>query len=127
MFTLDVESCSKVVAPDSTIIRELMNPRISDVNVTYSLAHGTILKGNKTLLHRLGSSSEAYYILAGTARISVNEDSVEVGPGTLVYVPPDAAQYVENTGDSDLQYLVICEPAWTPTDVEILNELAEYN
>lgn len=127
MFTLDVESCSKVVAPDSTIIRELMNPRIPDVNVTYSLAHGTLLKGNKTLLHRLGSSSEAYYILAGTARISVNEDSVEVGPGTLVYVPPDAAQYVENTGDSDLQYLVICEPAWTPTDVEILNELAEYN
>jgi cytosine deaminase len=125
MFTVDVESCSKVVAPDSTIIRELLNPQIPDVNITYSLAHGTILKENKTLRHRLGSSSEAYYILAGTARIWVNEDAVEVGPGALVYVPPDAVQYVENSGDSDLQYLVICDPAWAPSDVEIIDEMAE--
>lgn len=125
MFTVDLKSLSKVVAPDSTIIRELLNPRRPDVNIKYSLAHGTILKENKTIRHRLRSSSEAYFILAGTARFSVNEDVMEVGPGTLVYVPPDAAQYVENTGDSDLQYLVICDPAWAPSDVEILDEMAE--
>jgi cytosine deaminase len=120
MFTLDVESRSKVVAPDSTIIRELLNPRIVDVNIRYSLAHGTILRENKTLRHRLRSSSEVYYILAGKARISVNKDTVEVGPGSLVYVPPNATQYVENIGDSELQYLVICDPAWTLSDVEVL-------
>ncbi len=125
MFSVDLESRSKVVAPDSTIIRELLNPQTPDVNITYSLSHGTILKDNKTLRHRLGSSSETYYILAGTARIWVNEEVVEVGPGALVYVPPDAAQYVENIGDADLQYLVICDPAWTRSDVEIIDGMAE--
>jgi mannose-6-phosphate isomerase-like protein (cupin superfamily) len=125
MYTVDVESRSELVAPDSTIIRELLSPQVTDVNVTYSLAHGTIPKGKKTLLHSLRSSSEAYYILVGTARIWVNEDAVEVGPGALVYVPSDAVQYVENTGDSDLQYLVICEPAWVISDVEIIDGMAD--
>ncbi len=87
--------------------------------MNYSLAHGTILKRNKTIQHRLRSSSEVYFVLSGVARISVNRYIVEVGAGSLVYVPPQAIQYVENTGDSDLQYLVICDPAWTPEDVEV--------
>ncbi len=121
MFMLHVESLPKVVAPDSTIIRELLNPSIlgSESNVQYSLAHGTILIGEKTTRHRLRSSSEVYFVLAGRARISVNDDEVEVESGSLVYVPPKAMQYVENIGDSDLQYLVICNPPWTPQDVEL--------
>ena len=125
MFTADLESRIRVVAPDSTIIRELLNPQIPDVNITYSLAHGTIPKGKKTLLHKLRSSSEAYYILAGTGRIWVNEDIVEVGPGVLVFIPPGVAQYVENTGASKLQYLVICDPAWASSDVEIVDGITD--
>lgn len=125
MFTVDVDSRNRVVAPDLTIIREMLNPQVLDVDVTYSLAHGTIPREKKTLLHRLRSSSEAYYILAGTARIWVDKDAVEVGPGALVYIPPGAAQYVENIGHSDLQYLVICDPAWVPSDVEIIDGKAD--
>ena len=122
MYTVDVQSGSKTVAPDSTIIRELLSPQVLEVNVSYSLAHGTIPKGEKTLLHRLHSSSETYFILTGAARIWANGDSVEAGPGMLVYVPPHAAQYVENIGDSNLKYLVICDPPWSHADVEILDE-----
>ncbi len=119
MLALDVASRSKRVAPDSTIIRELLNLQTPGVNISYSLAHGTILKRHKTRLHKLKTSSETYFILTGTARIWVNEEAVEAGAGSLVYVPPDAAQYVENIGNSDLEYLVICDPAWKSSDVEI--------
>lgn len=125
MFTVDVDSSTAVVAPDSTIIREMLNPQLPNVDVTYSLAHGTIPREKRTLLHTLRSSSEAYYILAGTARIWVDKDAVEVGPGALVLVPPGATQFVENTGPSDLQYLVICDPAWASSDVEILDGMLD--
>ncbi|MFX1605048.1 MAG: cupin domain-containing protein [Promethearchaeota archaeon] len=119
--TLNVDSCPTVVAPDSTLIRELLNPSHTGIeaSIRYSLAHGTILKGGRTHKHRLRSTSETYYILAGKGRISVDEVVVKVRPGSLVYVPPQAMQHVENVGESDLEYLVICDPAWSDHDVEV--------
>ncbi|MFW9792784.1 MAG: cupin domain-containing protein [Candidatus Thorarchaeota archaeon] len=124
MFSLDIESQPIIIAPDSTRIQELLNPNSSEkeTNVGYSLALGTILVGRKTIRHRLRSSSEVYFILKGRARFSINEHVEEVGVGSLVYVPPRAIQYVENIGDSDLQYLVICDPPWHQDDVELTNE-----
>ena len=99
------------MAPDSTIIRELLNPDTINTGVSarHGLADGTITSGKKTLQHRLKSSSEVYNTLEGRTRISVNEKVVEIGQGSLVYVAPHAMQYVENIGDFNLQYLVICD------------------
>jgi mannose-6-phosphate isomerase-like protein (cupin superfamily) len=121
VFTIDVKTQPKVLAPDSTIIQELLNPNSSGMKtmVKYSLAHGTIPKGKKTLKHRLRTTSEVYFILAGKARFTVDEDVVEVEPESLVYIPPHATQNVENIGNSNLRYLVICDPAWSSKDVEI--------
>jgi mannose-6-phosphate isomerase-like protein (cupin superfamily) len=46
----------------------------------------------------------------------IDEESLEVGPECAVYIPPQAMQYIENTGNSDLKFLCIVDPAWRKED-----------
>jgi mannose-6-phosphate isomerase-like protein (cupin superfamily) len=32
----------------------------------------------------------------------------------MIYIPPKGVQYIENTGDSDLEFLCIVDPPWFP-------------
>ncbi len=48
----------------------------------------------------------------------IDEESLEVGPDCAVYIPPQAMQYIENTGNSDLKFLCIVDPAWRKEDEE---------
>jgi mannose-6-phosphate isomerase-like protein (cupin superfamily) len=42
-----------------------------------------------------------------------------VRAGHVVYVPPGATQYVDNTGDEELAFLCIVHPAWRADDEEV--------
>ncbi|NPE28698.1 hypothetical protein HNV12_12160 [Methanococcoides sp. SA1] len=46
--------------------------------------------------------------------------SFELKKGQLVFVPANAKQYIENTGDVDLEFLSINQPAWEPQNEIIL-------
>jgi mannose-6-phosphate isomerase-like protein (cupin superfamily) len=39
-----------------------------------------------------------------------------VGPGQAIYIPPNAKQYIRNTGSSDLKFICIVDPAWRKED-----------
>jgi mannose-6-phosphate isomerase-like protein (cupin superfamily) len=84
----------------------------------YSLAHAIVRPGEATLPHRLRSSSEVYVMLEGRGRLHVGDEGEEVGPGVAIYVPPGESQWIENTGDADLEFLVIVEPSWREEDEE---------
>jgi mannose-6-phosphate isomerase-like protein (cupin superfamily) len=43
-----------------------------------------------------------------------------VAAGQAVYIPPLAVQSIENTGDGDLKFLCLVDPAWRPEEEEIL-------
>jgi mannose-6-phosphate isomerase-like protein (cupin superfamily) len=51
----------------------------------------------------------------------VEEQQFEVNAGTVVYVPPNAKQYLENTGDTDIAFLCIVDPYWRPEDEELVD------
>ena len=40
--------------------------------------------------------------------------------GTLVYVPPGALQWMENTGDRDLVFYCIVDPPWHADDETVV-------
>ncbi|MFX0095457.1 MAG: cupin domain-containing protein [Candidatus Hodarchaeota archaeon] len=122
MLIKDINSCSEVIAPDGAIIREVLHParEDGDLNMNYSLAHAVVKTGKATLPHRLKASSEVYYILRGKGLIHVENESAVVRPGQVVYVPPTAKQYIENKGQTDLEYLVIVFPMWHSSDPELL-------
>jgi mannose-6-phosphate isomerase-like protein (cupin superfamily) len=120
MFLKHVNDCEEVIAGDDSILRELLHPEKTDLQIRYSLAHAKIPAGDTTRPHRL-KNSEVYYIVAGHGLMHIDKESFEVGPECAVYIPPGAGQYIENISDSDLIFLCIVDPAWRKEDEEVFD------
>lgn len=119
MFKRDLHSCDQIVAGDETILRELLHPQKDDLEIRYSLAHALLKSDQSSLRHRL-KTSEVYYILEGKGIMYIDEESAEVHAGQVIYIPPNSKQHIKNSGNSDLKFLCIVDPAWRPEDEEIL-------
>ena len=119
MLIRDLSECDEIIAGDGTILRELLHPDKADLKIRYSLAHAIVKPGQSSLPHRL-KNSEVYYILQGQGVMHVDDESAAVRAGQAIYVPPSSKQHINNTGDTDLKFLCIVDPAWQPEDEEIL-------
>lgn len=119
MFVKLLRECREFIAGDGSILRELLHPDKAALGVRYSLAHATVGPGQKTKPHRL-ESCEVYYVLTGEGMMHIDRQTFVVGPDCAVYIPSRATQYIENTGESDLRFLCIVDPAWRREDEEVL-------
>jgi mannose-6-phosphate isomerase-like protein (cupin superfamily) len=119
MYVKRLKDCPEFPSGDGCLLREPVHARKGDFSLDYSLAHATLGPRLKAKPHRL-KVSEVYYIIAGHGTIYVEEESAALGPGDTVYIPPHAKQHIENTGDTDLKFLCIVEPAWKPEDEEVV-------
>ena len=118
MIIVGLEECEEFVAGDATLLRELLHPHRTPLEIRYSLAHTRVQPGSASLPHRL-ETTEVYFILEGTGEMHIDEEASPVSPGQTVYIPPRATQYIRNTGDTDLKFLCIVDPAWQAEDEEI--------
>ena len=119
MIVRSLMECQEFVAGDGSVLRELLHPDKADIAIRYSLAHAKVAPGQTTAPHRL-RTSEVYYIVEGTGRMTIDDESRSVGPGDAIYIPPNAVQRIENTGSGDVIFLCIVDPAWRLEDEEIL-------
>jgi len=118
-FVRDIKDCGTFTAGDGTVLRELFNAATDDMELHYSLAEARLAPGGVSLLHRI-KTSEVYYILSGEGVMEIDGEKSPVGPGNVVYIPPGATQRIASTGDEELVFLCIVDPAWRPEDEEIL-------
>ena len=107
------------LAGDHTLLRELLHPAKQTLALGYSVAHGTMAPGARSKWHRL-ASSEVYYIIAGTGRLTVDDAVVAVERGSVIYVPPGGKQSLENSGSTPIEFLCLVDPAWRPEDEDVL-------
>lgn len=119
MFINDLKGCEEFIAGDNTILRELLHPEKADLQLRYSLAHAVVKPGKTSYLHKL-KSSEVYYILEGEGVMQTGEDYEKVHSGQTVYIPPNTKQSIHNSGETDLVFLCIVDPAWRKEDEEVL-------
>jgi mannose-6-phosphate isomerase-like protein (cupin superfamily) len=119
MFVKDYKDCEEFVAGDNTILRELLHPDKADLKLRYSLAHARVKPGKSSYRHKL-KTSEIYYILEGEGVMHIAGESKKVGPHQAVYIPPHATQHIENTGNCDLTFLCIVDPAWREEDEQVI-------
>jgi mannose-6-phosphate isomerase-like protein (cupin superfamily) len=119
MFVRSLADCEEFVAGDDSLLCELLHPDKAEIDIRYSLAHARLPAGEVTKRHRL-ATSEVYYVIEGTGKMTIDDESREVSPGCALYIPPGAIQSIENTGTGDLIFLCIVDPAWRPEDEEIL-------
>src|SRR5690554_4910426 len=119
MFVKNISDCEEFIAGDNTILREILHPAKTDLALRYSLAHAIVKPGNTSRPHRL-KTSEVYYIIEGQAIMTIDDEEKKVGPGDTICIPPQAVQYIQNTGKNNLVFICIVDPAWRVEDEEIL-------
>ena len=51
----------------------------------------------------------------------INNESETVGPQDTIYIPPEAIQYIENKGSTELEFICIVDPAWRSEDEMVLS------
>lgn len=117
---IHLEDCNEFVGGDDSILRELLHPDKTDVNIRYSLAHATVRPGERTKPHRL-RTTEVYYILTGRGLMHIDGEVSEVGADCTVYIPPGSMQHIENIADDSLVFLCIVDPAWRHEDEEVVD------
>jgi len=115
MWIRDISDCLEFLGPDGCSIRELISPHNDGVACQYSLAYARVRPGQCTLPHVL-SSSEVYVILQGSGRMCIDDEFGDVVQGNVIYIPPNAMQYIQNSGLQDLAFLCIVDPAWRADD-----------
>ena len=111
-----------ITALDDTQVREILNPEhdLPKLVLRYSLAHASLEPGTASLPHKFHEASEVYYILEGQGIMHIDDETTEVYPGDTIYIPPHAVQWIECTGNKELKFLCIVDPAWKPNAEELV-------
>jgi mannose-6-phosphate isomerase-like protein (cupin superfamily) len=119
MLKKDIAQLTPIPVADYSNLREILHPERDSVDVRYSLAHASVRPGEASVRHRM-ATVEVYYFLAGAGVMHVADESSAVAQGVTVVVPGGTEQWVENSGDHDLEFLCIVDPAWREEDEEVL-------
>ena len=118
---MDVHNLNRVPAfttKDGSEIRELLAYRNSCIR-NQSLAEARLAPGLSTTPHRHPKTEEIYYMLAGTARMRLDEEWQDVGPGDAIAIPPGAWHQIVNTGSEPVVFLCCCAPTYEHDDTEL--------
>ena len=110
-----LQDCPPFISGDGCMIRELANAATEDRAFRYSFAEARVAAGEKTQPHAL-ATSEVYYILQGTGRMHIDDESATVGAGDFIDIPPKARQWIENIGEEELVFICIVDPGWRKAD-----------
>jgi len=118
MVVKDLKDCEEFIAGDNTILRQLLHPDKTDLDIRYSLAYAVLHPGKASQPHRL-KTSEVYYVLEGEGIMHINDETAMVHTDQVIYIAPHARQFIQNAGSSDLKFLCIVDPAWRAEDEEM--------
>ncbi|MDV2482133.1 cupin domain-containing protein [Methanoculleus sp. Wushi-C6] len=88
------------------------------IRANYSMGHVAVAPGNATPPHRLLGTAELVYVLDGTAEIRCDNETVTAREGETVLLPEGVLQSIASAGDTDLHYITVSQPAYTP-EIEI--------
>ena len=110
------------VTRDTSIIREILAPGNAPGEIrNQSLAEATLPPGGSTEPHYHPVTEEIYYILEGSGRMRIGDETRDVVPGDGIAIPPGAPHQITNlSADSDLVFLCCCAPAYTHEDTVLV-------
>ena len=66
--------------------------------------------GSEQPLHSHPEAEQVYVIVAGNGLMRVDQEEQEVGPGTLVFIPPGANHAIRNVGSTALTFVSATSP-----------------
>ena len=100
---------------DGSTIRELLAHRNSSIR-KQSLAEARLAPGAATTPHHHANTEEIYYILSGTAEMTLLQETRPVEAGDAIAIPPGQRHTIRNTGSDELVFLCTCAPGYEHDD-----------
>ncbi|MFX0094185.1 MAG: cupin domain-containing protein [Candidatus Hodarchaeota archaeon] len=88
----------------------------------HSLAYVVIPPNCSSQLHFHPKEEETYYILQGKGRMFIENKKYLVKPGDTIFIAPLEKHQIFTEGNSDLEFIAICAPAWEPDNSVFLDE-----
>jgi ethanolamine utilization protein EutQ len=82
----------------------------------HSFGHVVIPPKCSSRHHYHPVAEETYYILAGRARMVVDGNEHLLTQGDAILIMPPEHHQIFSIGDEDLEFIVVCAPAWEPTN-----------
>lgn len=119
MLIKNIKDIPSFLAGDHTFIKEVLHPKNDAIEIGYSLAHATLPVEATSLPHLL-HGSEVYFITKGQGIVFIDDEQKAVSVGDMVFIPPRAKQYIQNTGKVELEFLCIVHPEWKAAEEELL-------
>ncbi len=102
-----------LTSPHGEIVFELIGAAAGGLQ-SHSVAQVLLPPGKASRRHHHPVAEESYFILAGQARLELDGATAHLRPGDAVAIPSGAVHQIHNEGDTDLIFLAVCVPAWTP-------------
>lgn len=118
---MDIKNLNNVSAfttKDGSEIRELLAHRNSAIR-NQSLAEARIPVGGSTLEHFHRKTEEIYFIIAGSGKMRIENETREVKIGDAIAIPPGKKHKIWNTGEDVLKLLCCCAPPYEHEDTVI--------
>jgi mannose-6-phosphate isomerase-like protein (cupin superfamily) len=82
----------------------------------HSFGHVVIPPRCSSRPHYHPEAEETYYILKGRAKMIVNGVEYLLQPGDAILIRPPERHQIFTASDEDLEFIVVCAPAWEPTN-----------
>ncbi|MFC1960476.1 cupin domain-containing protein [Chloroflexota bacterium] len=105
--------CTPLVSAHGEVVYELLGHSAGGAS-QHSIAHIELPPGKASLKHYHPTAEESYFILSGTARMIIDEETVPLTPEQTIAITPGMVHQIFNDGPADLHFLAVCAPAWTP-------------
>ncbi len=115
IYTKHLNQCKEIIANDGCRLKELLHPKNDPLDLPYSFSVATVEPGKSTYRHTL-RQSEVYFILEGHGRLHVGSETTDLVKGATALVPARQEQWLENTGETELEFIVIVSPPWREED-----------
>lgn len=77
----------------------------------YALSHSTIVVGGGALEHHHSREAEAFYVITGTLRFSLDGRAVTLGKGDYLHAEPGLKYNFEALGPEPAEVLILYAPA----------------
>jgi mannose-6-phosphate isomerase-like protein (cupin superfamily) len=109
-------------APHARTLKHLAAPwTIGSQNLWVGLSE--VDPGSSSNAHSHERNEEVFYVVQGAGVIEVGSEGVEVGPGSVVVVPPGATHRLVNSGAEVLKVLCSVSPPFELADFDAKHRL----
>lgn len=115
IFAKHLNDCIEITANDGCRLKELLHPDNDPVDLPCSFAVARLEPGKSTYRHYL-KQTEVYFVLEGRGSLHVGTAVRTLNKGAIAVVPPQAEQWLQNTGQSTLEFIAIVSPPWREKD-----------